>query len=186
MSEAVSLSEFARLLGVVPSYVTKLKQAGRLELNDDGLVRVEASKQRIEETKDPNRDDVAARHAREREAAAGAAPPVDAPDPQSPAAQGFAAARAVKERYFALSAKLEYERAIGKMVEVAAVKAAGAEVGTILRAAFDNLPDQIAPLLTPLTDEDQVRIRLKENIDLVLTEVADRIVAAIGKLTEPA
>ena len=55
-------SEFARLIGVQKSYVTKLKEQGRLVMSADGkLVNVEASKQRIQQTADPNRDDVSQR-----------------------------------------------------------------------------------------------------------------------------
>lgn len=61
-----SKSEFARRLGVAPSYVTKLKDEGRIVVVD-GHVEVEASLARMEATKDPNRDDVRQRHARARD-----------------------------------------------------------------------------------------------------------------------
>lgn len=172
MSGPVTLSEFARLQGVSPSYVTKLKHAGRLVLTADGRVDVEASRARIRDTEDPNRDDVRARHARAR----GGEDP-SPPDPQGHAAQGFASARAVKERYFALSAKLEYERAIARVVDVATVQAAGVEVGTFLRAAIEALPDQIAPILAEGDPERERRIhgRLREHVEMVLTELADKL-----------
>lgn len=180
MSEGVSFSEFARLQKWSPSYVTKLKQAGRLALTDDGKrVLVEKSLARIEETKDPNRDDVSARHATAR-AVPPAGDPLSLPpakDQQSPAGQSFAASRAVKERFFALSAKLEYERTIGKVVDSAAVRAAGVEAGTVLRAALENLPDQVATQLAEGDPEREARIRarLVEHVGLVLTEMSDKL-----------
>ena len=66
MTTAVTQAEFARHIGVARSYVTALKKADRLVLNAIGNVLVEESKKRIAETADPNRDDVAARHAEAR------------------------------------------------------------------------------------------------------------------------
>lgn len=62
-----SKSAFARRLGVAPSYVTKLKDEGRIVVVD-GQIEVEASLARMEATKDPNRDDVRQRHATARDA----------------------------------------------------------------------------------------------------------------------
>jgi len=65
--EKMTRKAFAQLNGWSPSYVTKLAQAGRLVFTDNNKkVLVEASLAKIEETKDPNRDDVAARHAKNR------------------------------------------------------------------------------------------------------------------------
>ena len=187
MSDRVTFSKFAELQGCSPSYVTKLKQAGRLVLTDDGKrVLVEESRARIKATEDPNRDDVRARHAKTREGGAPASPPAPN-DPQSPAGQSFATSRAVKERFFALSAKLEYERAIGKLVDSAAVRAAGAEAGTVLRAALENLPDQVAPQLAEGDSEREARIRarLVEHVGLVLTEISDKLKSLSEQIAEP-
>ena len=56
---AVTQAEFARQCGWAKSYVTALKAAGRLVMDEFGRVLVEASLRRIDETKDPNRADVA-------------------------------------------------------------------------------------------------------------------------------
>lgn len=62
-----SKSAFARRMGVAPSYVTKMKDEGRLVVVD-GQIEVEASLARMDATKDPNRDDVRQRHAKARDA----------------------------------------------------------------------------------------------------------------------
>ena len=62
--QCMTQSAFSRHLGVDKAHVTRLKQAGRLVIVD-GLVDVEASKRRIEQTAG-TRDDVARRHAEGR------------------------------------------------------------------------------------------------------------------------
>jgi len=175
MPELITQSEFAQRQGWWPSYVTKLKQADRLVLVD-GKVNVEASLKRIKETEDPNRDDVRARHAASRRNGAdGPAMPED--HEAKKVSRGFNAARAEKEHYLAQTAKLEYERAIGQVVDTATVRNAGAQAGAALRAVLENLPDQLAPLLAPITDEDEVRRLLDDHIELVLTQLADKFTA---------
>lgn len=63
--EILSLSGFAKLQGVRPSYITKLKDAGRLVLTEEGKVRVAESIELIAQTAG-GRIDVAARHAEVR------------------------------------------------------------------------------------------------------------------------
>lgn len=195
MSDGVTFSEFARLQGWSPSYVTKLRQAGRLVLTENGKrVFVEKSLARIEETRDPNRDDVAARHAETRATPARSHDPGPVGDPlppstkdtQSQAGQSFAASRAVKERFLALGAKLEYERAVGKVVETAAVRAAGTEAGTVLRAALENLPDHLAPELAEGDPEreQRIRARLAGHVEQVLTEISDKLKALSEQVAE--
>lgn len=181
MSNAVTFSEFARLQDWSPSYVTKLKADGRLVLTADGKVDVEASVARIKETEDPNRDDVRARHAKAREGGAPASPPVT-----DRVGQTFAASRAVKEKYLALTAEAEYRRMIGNLVETATVRAAGAEAGTVLRATLENLPDNLAVVLADGDPERERRIhaRLVEHIDLALHEIADKLKSLSERVVE--
>lgn len=149
-------SEFARLIGVQKSYVTKLKEQGRLVMSADGkLVDVEASKQRIQQTADPNRDDVSQRFEKPK-----------APDANRQAGDignSYQAARAVKEKYSAMQAKLEYERAIGKLVDKAEVQAVVEDVITQFRQGLENLPYRLAPELVGL-DLDGIRAALKQEV----------------------
>lgn len=187
----MSLSEFARLQGWRPSYVTKLKQAGRLVLTDTGHVDVEASRARIKASEDPNRDDVRKRHAEARQAP----PPAEPNDPSPPksdaadrAGQSYTTSRAVKERYLALNAKLEYERAAGQLVETAAVQRAGTEVGAVLRGALENLPDQLAPLLAEGDADREARIyaHLRDHAEQILAEISRKLEALTRDLAAPA
>lgn len=185
MSEPVSLSQFATMRGWTPSYVTKLKQHGRLVLTEDGRVEVDASLARIKETEDPNRDDVRKRwqeHRARGDADAGGTPPT--PDPSAASTTGFAQARAVKERYLALSAKLDYERASGKLVETSSVQRAGAEVGAVIRSALENLPHQVAPMIAPLTDEDKIRAMLIDYVEHLLKDMSTQIESITRRVSE--
>lgn len=58
--------EFSELIGKTPMHVTNLKKQGRLVLNDDGSVNVEASMKLIEATASPAHEGVAEYHAKKR------------------------------------------------------------------------------------------------------------------------
>ena len=145
----VSQAEFARMEGKARSYITALKTAGRLVMTADGKVDVEASRARIAGTSDPNRDDVSKRWAETR-----ATP--EEPSAADKIGSSYQAARAVKEKFAAMTAKLDYERAIGKMVEKTEVANAIEDVTSVIRQALENLPHRTAPELVG-KDLDQIR-----------------------------
>lgn len=176
MPEFVRQSEFARRQGWSPSYVTELKKADRLVMSEDGRVNVEASIAKIKETEDPNREDVRARHAKTRDG--------QQPDPEKPdiAAESYSRSRAVKERFLALTAKLEYEQKSGALLKAEEVRSAAAEIGSILRSNLENLPDLIAPALAAETDENRVHALLIEHIENTLQQIAARL-SGIGNQT---
>lgn len=185
MHRLATKSEFAREIGKHRSYVTRLAQSDRLVLAKDGKrVDVDASKKRIKETEDPNRDDVRKRHATTRDAKppATTAKPGSSrpqPTPEDPeikrVSRSFNASRADKEHYLAQTARLEYERATGKVVDTEAVQHAGSEAGAAIRARLENIADQLAPQLAPVTDETEVRRILDDHIEGVLTELANKL-----------
>lgn len=164
MATLVTQVEFARMEGRAKSYITKLKQAGRLVMEGD-KVNVEASRARIAATADPNRDDVKQRWEEQRPQ------PAAASDPQTDKiGSSYQAARAVKEKFAAMSAKLDYERAIGKMVERTEVEAAVEDVTSIIRQALEQMPHRTAPELVGKT-LDQIRATLKQDIHAALSEM---------------
>ena len=80
LPETESFRQFAARLGCRPGYVTELRHAGRLVLTEDGRrVRVAESLRLIQDTRDPTKAGVRARHAAERDPET-PAPQVDAPD----------------------------------------------------------------------------------------------------------
>jgi DNA-binding GntR family transcriptional regulator len=44
-----------------------------------------------------------------------------------------------------------------------------------LRGALENLPDQLAPLVAPVADEDRCRQILQDHLEAILKETAARI-----------
>lgn len=168
---AVTQSEFARLLGCSRSYVTALKKADRIVLNAIGNVLVEESRQRIIETADPNRDDVVQRWALERGKAVDVEPPKeDDGDDKSPVGHDYQKSRAQKEHYLAEQARIQFERDIGKLVDKSDVEAAIADVVTTFRQALENLPHRTAPELVG-KDLDAIRATLKQDIHGALAEL---------------
>ncbi len=190
-SQPLTQAEFARQAGYAKSYVTALKHAGRLVLTEDGRVDPVASVERIEATRDPNRDDLQARRASrmaalqapaasvQATAHADAAPPAEnppaapacAPADRSEVGRSYQEARALKERYAALSARLEYERAAGIMIERAAVAEAVADVVIALRQTLEQLPHRVAPELVGC-DLDTIRVRIKREVSAALADLA--------------
>lgn len=175
-------ADFARRLGVNRSTITRWVETGRVVLSG-ALIDVEASQQRLAETGGA-RPDVAERHAAERAAkgatvGAGDTPPPAAP-PASDAASradgvgnSYQAARAVKEKYAALHAKLEYEQALGNLIPKGDVDLALRSFAASVRAKLDVLPDQISPLVAPVSDLDEVHALLAEHCRGILSAVAD-------------
>lgn len=162
MSQTCTQIEFAQLIGVAKSYVTKLKNDNRLVMDASGKrVDIEASKARIAATADPSKPDVSAKWAKPT-------PPVNQPaedNEDAPAGGGskYHDARAAKEHYAALSAKLDYEKAIGKVVDKADVQAVVEDVITQFRQGLENLPYRLAPELVG-RDLDGIRAALKQEV----------------------
>lgn len=155
MSQAVSQAEFARLIGVGRSYVTALKTAGRLVLDHEGKVMVEESKAAIAQSS-------------------------GAPERAAVVQPAFSDARDKKEHYAAELARLDYEERCGKLIVAADVIAAVADSAVTLRTRLESFPDQLAPQLAAMADEQQVRAMLAEQIEILLGELSGKF-AEIGK-----
>lgn len=190
-------SAFAKAQGWHKSTVTRLKQAGRLVMVG-GRVDVLPSLARIEET-GGMRDDVAERHATERAqktAATGreavgegkdagggeiAAPP---PDSGGYKSETRADAQARKESFAADLLQMELEQKRGNLIPKEDVDLALRSFGASVRAKLDVLADQVAPLLAPVSDLDEVHALLSEHCRSILSAVADdmaRAATAAGK-----
>jgi hypothetical protein len=172
MIHSVKQIEFARMLGVDRSYITKLKRENRLVIDQDGRVLVKASKARIKETADPNRDDVVNRWRDER---GGQSPelnsvPPELPVDDSPEEHSYQRARAKKEHFLAERARLDYEREIGELVPIADMRLAVADVVTTFRQALEQLPYRTGPDLVG-KDLDAIRAVLRQDIRAALTDM---------------
>lgn len=161
-SATLTQREFAKHLGMAPSYVTQLKKDGRLVM-ESGRVRVAESLARIEATADPAKAPVADRHAAAR-----------AGEAAEPERRDYQDARAKREHYAALQAELDYRKAAGELLEAAAVVATLADILAVLRSGFESFPDILAPQLAPVTDESLVRARLADEVEILLGQVSER------------
>lgn len=180
----MSFAEFARHAGFKPSYVTQLKREGRLVLSDDGkAVKVAESLARIEETRDPSKAAVAARHAAARASAAQvgadtAAPPASPPSDDDELDAGlqvrhdYQAARAKREHLAAETAELEYRKVCGDLIEVSALQPVLAGAAATLCAALERIEHDIVPVLIGL-DEEAMRLQVREYIDKIRADLAE-------------
>ena len=180
-----TLSAFAARLNYKPSYITSLKQQGRLVMSDDGKrVRVQASIARIKDTATPSHQAVADRHA----AARGAAPDVDAADDEpealppapSPEQAKYQSSRAEREHWNAQAARRDYELSMRQLLRADEVEGAIAGAVTQLRARLETLPDILAPQLAAEPDESKCRQLLADEIEHTLGELA-RAFGAIAR-----
>lgn len=182
--EILSFTEFARLQGVRPSYVTKLKDHGRLVLTDDGKrVRVAESIALIEQTAG-GRIDVSARHAAAR-AAGDVKTPSDRPEATCGKKNASNAKSGQDERL--VDAKLRKESAQADQEEMKAaqmrgelipredVEAAMKFIGGAVRAALEVFPDQTAPLVAPISDLAEIHEVLAQACRDALHNVGDAI-----------
>ena len=174
---AVTQSEFAALIKRDKSHVTRLKQAGRLVLTADGLVDVDKSRAMIAHTADPSRADaVAARDAGGQGSGDSGGVQRAAPLPMAEQiSASFQQSKALNEKYKALTAKQEYEVAIGKLVDAQEARLFAADLAASFRGALEILPDRIAPELVALTETETIRALLVESFEQVLTDLADKI-----------
>lgn len=185
----VSRSEFARLLGVKPGYVTQLQDSGRLVLTDDGKrVRVAESRARIEATRDPSKQGVADRHAAARgqttgprvEGAGGDAPDLGDEAPESGQNEGssepgdYQGWRAMKERYLALAAKRDFEVSMKKLMDRDRVVEVTEDVALVLQATMEGWVDIYSPQLATISDENEIRTLLFDAVEQALEEIANK------------
>lgn len=185
-------AEFAARQGWHRSTVTRLKQAGRLVMQGR-MVEVAASLARIEET-GGMRFDVAERHAAQRaqqdaqhaDQKTAVAPPAGSGEGEGQGAGAIAPpatdvvtgerrsdAQARKEAALADKAEMEVQQMRGELIPKGDVDAALRAFGASVRAKLDVLPDQIAPLVAPVTDMDEVHALLAEHCRGILSAVAD-------------
>lgn len=174
MSRKANQSKFAEIIGVDRSYVTKLKKQDRLVVDDDGLIDVDASIQRIKDTADPNRGDVVTRWKKERgnqtPVVSQELPPELSPELQddgAPEDHSYQRARAKKEHFLAERARIDYLREIGELVPILDMRQAVADVVTTFRQTLEQLPYRTGPELVG-KDLDAIRATLKQDIHAAL------------------
>lgn len=170
-------SDFAKHIGVKRGYVTQLKTAGRLVMQD-GKVDVEASVLKIEETKDPSKQGVAERHKQDRAQNKSSMPVISAQgqadefSASGKAGSAYQQARAMREKYGAMQAKIAYEKEIKILLIADEARAAVADGDAIIRNRLESLPDTLAPQLAAENDEQKIRAMLMDQVEYLLNELS--------------
>jgi hypothetical protein len=154
-------SKFAKQQGWRPSYITKLKDQGRLVLDENGLVLVEATLEKIKATAGA-RGDVAARNAADRKAPAQKKVDMNISIDSLPDGS--------RAKYKALA--MDYENQLQKLsmsldqgvrFDLKNVKDEALGIGNTLRASMERLIDTTAPRLAiAKTREERERILQNE------------------------
>lgn len=87
--------------------------------------------------------------------------------------QQLATARAVREKYAALLAKIEYEERVGKLIDKDGVVTAAHSMHKVLRDSLLVIPDRIAAQLAAETDAAAVHQMLETELRNTLEQVAN-------------
>ena len=133
---------YAKRIGVSRQRVSALKHAGKLALKGGGPVPEIDPEESIRLQR--------ARHDAQR---------------RSPS-------RDIKDLYDAKMAKLEYEKAIGQVIERDQVRNDAFRLGRIIRDGIMGLPDRLAGVLASETDQQQVHAILTKELRQVLEALA--------------
>lgn len=157
--------EFAERIGRDQSWVTRLKQAGRLVM-DGRLVDAEASIARIAATDDLSKAGVAERHAAAR-ANLGAQ--------VEKAGAGFKVYQAMKMKADAEMAAMQRDRMAGELVLREAADFVISDLSAGVRARLDGLPARFAPILYPLETLEEVQASLREMVEEELRALEDNL-----------
>lgn len=175
LPQTMSLSAFNKHMGYRGRYAYQLHKDGRLVMTEDGKrVLVAESVQRIEETRDPSRAGVAARHAATRAAAdtpAAAALPAQPPEPNDGQNYSHPKSKAKREHFAALREEAAYRKEIGGLMDADEAMGAFADAGARLAAVLDAVPATVGPMLIGLPQDEVLRV-LTEQMDIARHELA--------------
>jgi phage terminase Nu1 subunit (DNA packaging protein) len=189
--------DFARFLGLAPSYITALVKAGRVVTEGEGrgaLVKVAESVALIEATQ-AGRFDVARRHAAARRRGQNEAQgdalvrstPENAPkrDSESHDPERLVDAKTRKESAQADQEEMKAAQMAGNLIAREDVDAAMKFLGASVRAAMDVFPDQTAPVLCAVTDLNETHALLTEACRNVLHDIGVAIERQFEQMARP-
>ena len=189
MPETMTFADFARHLNCARSYVTKLRQEGRLCLEGEGRkarVLVAESLARIKASRDPSRSpEVTA------PPATGSVPLDLAPDAEgsAPEAAGgtgeedpeekalalnpnYQSARARRETANAARAEIELALLKGTLVAWEELEPVINNIVSVFRSSLEAMADTLSPGLAAETNEANVRNTLSEAIESILSDLS--------------
>lgn len=175
-------TEFAERRGWAKSYVTKLDKQDRLVLTDDGKIDVVATEALLDESSDPSKAPVAARHEakrleREQEITpapetADKAPSVAQPLMLSGVERSFQKSKAHREYFLAQQEEANFYKLQGSLVERQAVEEAAFVAGRMLRDQLFGIAPQLAAEIAGMSDPWDIEKYLTNTFRRVLTDAA--------------
>lgn len=182
--ELLSQRQYARLRGVTQQAVSKAVKAGRIPTVDGKIDPVAAdrawvantdqSKPRNSVTGDPKM-----RRGEPLSPGPSGRQPSAADDSEALEARGsgsvaasYAASRALRERFNARLAKLEYDERSGKVVPADDVRIATFNVARGARNQLLSLPDRLAPILASLSSTREVHNLLTVEVRRICEEIS--------------
>ncbi len=163
MAEArrlMSQADYARHRGKSRQYISRLAKAGVLVMRG-GKVDVAASDAVLDDRPEPVSERVAA-----------------APVEVASGATTYAQAKTADMVFRAKLRKLEHDVRVGKLVEAERVKERWASILVGLKERILAVPDKLAPELTALTAERQVREVLKREMHALLQVLREGLQSA--------
>ena len=180
----LSKADFARHKNVSRSYVTQLGKQDMLVMQGQ-MVDVDKTEALLKQQSDPSKQGVKDRHAANR-----ALPPGQPADPGNDLKQlleksglTYQKGRAVNEHYKALSSKMEYEKAVGKLLETEAVTFVAANAAMVLRSRLETMADSLDPQLEAERDPNRRRVIFMDYIENLLTEIS-REFSSLAKMPD--
>ena len=170
----MSVRAYARRRGVTHPAVLKAIRSGRIPRLPDGTIDPEVADRSWAESTDPSKpkgrppgrkpDRVERRKPRRP------ASPEQAAEEQ-PTPTTYAAARAVREAFAARTARLNFRKLDGALVEVGSVRRAGFEAGRAVREAFGQLLERVERRVGVAFPAD-LRAAVLAEVEDVLIELA--------------
>lgn len=193
--ETLTPRQFAEQLGYKPHYGNQLAKDGRLVFAPDGKrVLVQASIERFNATKDPSKQGVADRHALTRAGQSSPLGPTTSPQtrmvtplrngeispldrersPSDAQEYDYQSSKAKREHWAAEREHAAFRKDAGELIELAQHIAAMTDVGATVRSKLEAWASTLPPQLAG-RDEAAVRATLTDQIELLLSDVADRL-----------
>ena len=177
----VSLREFARQHGWNPGYVHKLKKRGilvmRIDENGKELVDVDASNAAIAAAKDPAKEYMQEVNQQQRQHHRGEhRGDLSGENTQtiktSSSNATYHQAKTAREVYQAKLAQLDYEKKIGKLIEVDAVKAVLTKRILEIRDSIMLVPARLAPILAAESSQKKIQQIVSDELRRILEQLA--------------
>ena len=167
----VTQKEFARRIGVTPQYVNKLVSRGVITLVQGRVnpAKAKAAVAAMSPRGVGSRQTAAKKVRRPKVVRRTAAKKADKPPS---ATRSYVSAKAEREHWQALSAKLEYEKTVGTLLPAAEVIQAEQRKNANLRMRLRKLARSMAPMLARLTVTFECEQYLLGEVDQVLEELA--------------